>query len=56
MTLAGGGLFGFGKGLLVVSFASTIGATLACAASRYLLGNYLQARYADKLSKINRGS
>ena len=55
MTLAGGGLFGFWRGLLAVSFASTIGATLACAASRHLLGNYLQDRYADKLSKINRG-
>ena len=37
LTLAGGALFGFGAGLLLVSFASSIGATLAFLASRHLL-------------------
>ena len=37
LTLAGGALFGFWMGLLIVSFASAIGATLAFLTSRYLL-------------------
>ena len=41
MTLAGGALFGFWVGLLVVSFASTIGATLACFVARFLLRDWV---------------
>ena len=37
LTLAGGGLFGLGVGLVVVSFASSIGATLACLVSRFVM-------------------
>lgn len=55
MTLAGGALFGLVMGTLVVSFASTIGATLACLVSRYLLQNWVQSRYGDKLAAINKG-
>lgn len=55
MTLLGGGLFGFWVGLLIVSFASSIGATLACAAARYLLGDYVQKRFSERLEKTNRG-
>ncbi|MBU0479682.1 MAG: TVP38/TMEM64 family protein [Proteobacteria bacterium] len=55
MTLAGGGLFGFVTGAIVVSFASTIGATLACMVSRYLLQDWVQNRFADKLAAMNRG-
>ncbi|HHO49153.1 MAG TPA: TVP38/TMEM64 family protein [Desulfobacteraceae bacterium] len=40
MSLAGGALFGLVVGTLVVSFASTIGATLACIAARYLLRDW----------------
>lgn len=55
LTLAGGGLFGLGVGLLVVSFASTIGATCACLVSRFLLRDWVQSRFADKLVAINAG-
>ena len=55
MTLAGGALFGFGIALIAVSFASTIGATLACFASRYLLRSWIEKKFGDKLSVINTG-
>lgn len=55
LTLLGGGLFGFWTGLIVVSFASTIGATLACLVARYLARDWVQAKFGDKLSAINRG-
>ena len=55
LTLAGGGLFGFTVGLVVVSFASSIGATLACLVSRFLLRDWVQNKFGDKLHSINRG-
>lgn len=55
LTLAGGGLFGLVVGTVVVSFASTIGATLACVASRFLLQEWVQGKFGDKLSAINQG-
>jgi uncharacterized membrane protein YdjX (TVP38/TMEM64 family) len=55
MTLAGGAMFGFWVGVLVVSFASTIGATLACFVARFLLRDWVQNRFGEKLSRINRG-
>jgi uncharacterized membrane protein YdjX (TVP38/TMEM64 family) len=55
LTLAGGALFGQVTGTIVVSFASTIGATLACLVSRYLLRDWVQARFGDKLQRINEG-
>jgi uncharacterized membrane protein YdjX (TVP38/TMEM64 family) len=55
LTLAGGGLFGFVVGLVVVSFASSIGATLACLVSRFLLRDWVQNKFGDKLHSINRG-
>ncbi len=55
MTLAGGAIFGFGWGLLIVSFASSIGATLAFLASRWLLGGWVQQRFADRLATLNAG-
>ena len=55
MTLAGGALFGFWVGLVVVSFASTIGATLACSVARFLMRDWVQDRFGDKLSAVNRG-
>lgn len=54
-TLLGGALFGFWWGLLIVSFASTIGATLAFLISRFLLGSWVQKNYGHKLQSINRG-
>ncbi len=55
MTLAGGALFGLWVGSFVVSFASTIGATLACTVARYLLRDWVQSRFGDGLSKVNDG-
>ncbi|PKL16842.1 MAG: TVP38/TMEM64 family protein [Spirochaetae bacterium HGW-Spirochaetae-5] len=55
MTLAGGALFGFFIGLAAVSFASTIGATLACFVSRYLLRGWVEDKFGDRLSAINAG-
>ena len=55
MTLAAGALFGFGVGLVTVSFASTIGATLAFLASRLIVGDYIQDKYGSRLRTINEG-
>ena len=55
LTLAGGAIFGLVKGFIVVSFASTIGATLAFLLSRYLFKDYVQKKFGDKLSKFNEG-
>lgn len=55
LTLAGGALFGFGTGFLIVSFASSIGATLACFVARFVLRDWVQNRFGDKLSTINDG-
>lgn len=55
LTLAGGALFGLAAGTLIISFASSIGATLACTVSRYLLRDWVQAKFDDKLLKINAG-
>ena len=55
MTLAGGALFGLWWGSLIVSFASTIGATLAFLVSRHLLRDRVQARFGDRLKATNEG-
>jgi pyruvate/2-oxoglutarate dehydrogenase complex dihydrolipoamide dehydrogenase (E3) component/uncharacterized membrane protein YdjX (TVP38/TMEM64 family) len=55
MTLAGGALFGLGVGTLLVSFASSIGATLAFLVSRFLLRDWVQGRYGERLGVVNRG-
>jgi uncharacterized membrane protein YdjX (TVP38/TMEM64 family) len=55
LTLAGGALFGLGFGTLLVSFASSIGATLAFLVSRYLLRDWVRQRFGDKLGAIDRG-
>ena len=55
MTLAAGALFGFWPALILVSFASTIGATLAFLTARYLFADAFQSRYADKMAAVNRG-
>lgn len=53
MSLAGGALFGIWTGLLMVSFASSIGATLAFLVSRFLLRDYVQNKFGDKLKAVN---
>ncbi len=55
LTLAGGAIFGLGWGLLLVSFASTIGATLAFLAARFLLRDWVQAHFASRLADIDKG-
>lgn len=55
VTLLGAALFGFWTSLILVSFASTIGATLAFLSSRYLLRDWVQAKFGEKLSAINQG-
>ena len=55
MTLAGGALFGFWSAVIVVSFASTIGSTLAFIVSRYLLRDWVQGRFGGYLATINKG-
>src|SRR5436190_2287692 len=55
LTLVAGALFGLLWGVVIVSFASTMGATLAFLASRYLLRDWVQARFGDKLKTINEG-
>ncbi|CAM2951290.1 TVP38/TMEM64 family protein [Vibrio neptunius] len=55
VTLLGAALFGFWTSLLLVSFASTIGATLAFLSSRFLLRDWVQSKFGDKLNAINQG-
>jgi len=55
LTLAAGAVFGLLWGTVIVSFASTIGATLAFLASRFLLRDTIQAKFGDKLKTINAG-
>ena len=55
LTLGGGALFGLGIGLAAVSISSTIGATLAFLAARYLLKSDIQQKFGSKLKTINEG-
>ncbi len=55
LTLVGGALFGLGAGTVIVSFASTMGATLAFLAARYLLRDVVEARFGARIAAINRG-
>ena len=49
ITLAGGALFGLVTGTIIVSFASSVGATLAFLVARFILKDSIQSKYADKL-------
>ena len=55
LTLAGGAIFGFWLGLLVISFASSIGALLAFLVSRYLLRDWVQRKFQKPFQAINSG-
>ena len=55
LTLAAGAIFGLLWGTLIVSFASSLGATLAFLTSRFLLRDAIQARYGDRLKALNDG-
>ncbi len=53
MTLVCGWVFGFWRGLILVSFASTAGATIAFLVSRYLLRDTIQQRFGERLARFN---
>ena len=53
LTLMYGWYFGFGEGLVLVSFASTLGATIAFLTSRYLFRDAIMNRFGDRLTKFN---
>jgi uncharacterized membrane protein YdjX (TVP38/TMEM64 family) len=55
VTLLGGAIFGVLWGTLIVSFASSIGATLAFLVSRLLLRDWVQSKFGHYLAPINRG-
>ncbi len=55
MTMAGGALFGLWVGTAASLLSATLGATLAFLIARFLLGRYVQNRFADRLEKINEG-
>jgi len=55
MTLLAGALFGLLQGTILVSFASTLGATIACLVSRLLLRDWVQSKFGDSLKAINTG-
>jgi len=55
LTLAGGALFGLPVGTVVVSFASTIGASLACLVARFLLRDWVEKKFGDRLAAVQRG-
>lgn len=55
LTLAGGAVFGLMWGLLIISFASTIGATLAFLMSRFLLRNWVEQRFGKRMQAIDEG-
>lgn len=55
MTLIAGALFGLVIGIVVVSFASTIGATLAFLGSRYVLRDWVQSKFGERLKAVDDG-
>jgi uncharacterized membrane protein YdjX (TVP38/TMEM64 family) len=55
LTLAGGALFGLLWGTVIVSFASSIGATLAFLAARFLFRDNIENQFADRLKTVNDG-
>ena len=55
LTLAAGALFGLVQGLVIVSFASSVGATLAFLVSRFILRDTVRNKFREKLKKIDEG-
>ena len=55
MTLVAGAIFGLFWGVIIVSFASSIGATLAFLVARFLLRDSIQTKFGDKLKAFNAG-
>lgn len=55
LTLAAGALFGLVQGFIIVSFASSVGATLAFLVARFILRDTVRKRFGEKLKKIDEG-
>ena len=55
LTLAAGAIFGFLWGVVIVSFASSIGATLSFLLSRFVLRDWVRQRYASRVQAVDRG-
>ena len=55
MTILAGAIFGLGLGVLLVSFASALGATIAMLAARFVLRDWVQQRFGARLHGVNRG-
>src|SRR5262249_5738989 len=55
LSLLAGAFFGLWTGTALVSVASTLGATLAFLSSRYVLRDWVQRRFAQRLARINTG-
>jgi uncharacterized membrane protein YdjX (TVP38/TMEM64 family) len=55
LTMGAGAIFGVAFGALLVSFASSIGATFAFLISRYVLGEWVRARFGRVFSRIDQG-
>lgn len=55
LTVAAGAILGFWNGLLVVSFASSIGATIAFLLTRYLFHDAIESKFGNRLTAINQG-
>lgn len=55
LTLAGGAVFGLVTGVILISFASSVGATLAFLVSRFILRDSIEHKFGDKLKQINQG-
>ena len=53
--IAGGAIFGFWEGLILASFASSIGATIAFLLTRFLFFESVQSRFSDSLTAVNKG-
>lgn len=55
LTLAAGALFGVWRGTVLVSFASTLGASIACLGARYVLRDWVRSKFGKRLEAIDRG-
>jgi pyruvate/2-oxoglutarate dehydrogenase complex dihydrolipoamide dehydrogenase (E3) component/uncharacterized membrane protein YdjX (TVP38/TMEM64 family) len=55
LTLGAGAIFGLVAGTIIVSFASSMGATLAFLAARFVLGESVQAKFGQRMAEINKG-
>jgi pyruvate/2-oxoglutarate dehydrogenase complex dihydrolipoamide dehydrogenase (E3) component/uncharacterized membrane protein YdjX (TVP38/TMEM64 family) len=55
LTLGAGAIFGLVAGTIIVSFASSIGATIAFLAVRFILGESVQKKFGQRMAEINKG-